>query len=111
MANIVITLPRNGEEKTYTLEFTRRTIIKMEEEGIISSLQKGGKQETIDKLVYYACLKNHHEITKQEAEEMVDSIPLKQLGDFVKDIADLLEKSINALEEAGKEGNAHWEVH
>lgn len=111
MANIVITLPRNGEEKTYTLEFTRRTIIKMEEEGIISSLSKGGKQETLDKLVYYACLRNHPDITIKEAEDIVDNIPLNKYGDFVKDLADLLERSINALEETGKEGNAHWEAH
>ena len=113
MANIVITLPRteNREEKKYTLEFTRRTIIQMEEDGIIKSLGKGVKQEVLDNLVRYACLKNHPNMTKEEAMEIIDSIGLEDLKGFVEALSTLLEKSINALNEAGKEGNARWEVH
>ena len=110
MANIVITVPSGNEEKKYTLEFTRRVIIKMEEEGLIGRLQKGAKQDILDDLVYYACLKNHSEITKEEAREIVDSVAFAELGNFIQAVAGLLEKSISALESAGKEGNAHWEV-
>lgn len=110
MANIVIKVPHGEEEKTYTLEFTRRTIIRMEDEGILKELAKGAKQETIDTLVYYACLKNHKDITKEEVMDIVDSIAIKELPDFVKALGELLEKSINALEQASERGNAHWEV-
>ena len=108
MANIVITIPQAGGEKKYVLEFNRRVIIKMEEEGIIKKMEKSAKQETIDSLVYYACVKNQPDITKKEVEEIVDNIPLEKLGDFVQAIGELLNKSIDALE---KQGNAHWEAH
>lgn len=110
MANIVIKVPHGEEEKTYTLEFTRRTIIKMEDEGIIKELSKGAKQETIDTLVYYACLKNQPSITKEEVMGIVDSISMKDLPNFVQALATLLEKSVNALEQPSEQGNAHWEV-
>ena len=110
MANIVITLPENKGKKRYTLEFTRRTILKMEEQGVLSNLKNGAKQEVLDDIVYYACLKNHPTITKEEAQEIVDSVSLQELGNFIQAVADLLDKSINALENSGKEGNAHWEV-
>lgn len=113
MANIVITLPRteNREEKKYTLEFTRRTIIKMEQDGVIKSLGKQVNQEALDNLVYYACLKHQPKMTMEEAMEIIDSIALNDLQGFVGALEQLLEKSIDALETAGKEGNAHWEVH
>lgn len=113
MANIVITLPRNEnrEEKTYKLEFNRRTIVKMEEDGIIEKMKKGVGQEVIDSVVYYACLKNHPQITKEEAMEIVDSISLKDLPNFADAIGELISKSLDALENGGNEGNAHWEVH
>jgi len=111
MANIVLKVPQaEGNEKEYKFEFTRRTIIRMEEDGIIKAFQKGAKQDSIDKLVYYACLKNHPKITLEEAQEIVDSVAMKDLGDFIQALIGLLEKSINALENAGNEGNAHWEV-
>ena len=110
MANIVIKVPHGEEEKSYTLEFTRRTIMKMEDEGIIKELSKGASPETIDALVYYACLKNQPNITKEEVMGIVDKISLKDLADFVKALASLLEKSINALEQPSEQGNAHWEV-
>lgn len=110
MANIVITIPQNGGEKKYTLEFTRRIILKMEEEKVIDSLKKGASQESFDKLVYYACLKNQPNITLEEAQAIVDSVALSELGKFIDAIAKLLNSSIDALEKEGKEGNAHWEV-
>lgn len=113
MANIVITLPRkeNREEKTYKLEFNRRTIIKMEEDGILEKLNKGAKQETLDCLIYYACLKNHPQITKEEAMEIIDSVSMKDYPKFVEAIMGLIEASINAIENGDNEGNAHWEAH
>jgi len=107
MANIVMTIPTESGEKKYTLEFNRRTIIRMEEEGVIEKLQKGAKQEAIDKLVYYACLKNHPSISMEEVQGIVDSVKMSELGNFIQAIGDLLNKSIDALE---SKGNAHWEV-
>lgn len=103
MANIEITI----EEKKYILEFNRRTIIRMEEEGLLEQLQKGAKLEAIDKVVYYACLKNQPNISMEEVKSIVDSVSLNELGNFVQAVGELLNKSIDALE---NKGNAHWEV-
>ena len=111
MANIVMHIPQNeGEEKTYILEFNRRIILKMEANGIIEKLQGNIEMESVDELVYYACLKNQPNITKEEVRNIVDSVSLAQFKDFIEAIAKLLEKSISALEETEKSGNAHWEV-
>ena len=114
MANIVITVPTESGDKKYTLEFNRRTIIKMEAHGFISQLAKNLDLDQIYELVHYACLKNHPEITNKEVEDIVDTIPLESedgydLKNFVEALAKLIEQSLNALKD-DKRGNARWEV-
>lgn len=110
MASIVIEVP--ALNKTYTLEFSRRVILKMEKEKFLERINTKDVDVVYD-FVRYALLKNHPDITEHEVETLVDSVPLESkeghgLNDLLDAMSKILESSLSSLQE--KSGNAKWEV-
>ena len=97
-------------EKTYTLEFTRRTLLQASDiqQKIKDTNSIAENYEVICKLAYTSFLKNHPEITQQDVDDIVDGID--DLEGFVKALTEILEGSVNTLN-TEKKGNSHWEVH
>lgn len=96
-------------EKTYVLEFTRRTLL------LASDVQKEIKDDnsvyenyqTICKIAHISFLKNYPNITQEEVNDIVDGID--DIEGFVKALTEILEGSVNTLN-TEKKGNSHWEV-
>lgn len=96
MGRIVITL----DNKTYTLEFSRRTIL------LANDLKSENDYDKIIGLVKCGLLKNHPDITNEEVENIVDGIG--DLDKFLTKLSEVMKESIDAL--AQSKGNVHWEV-
>ncbi|MBO4541899.1 MAG: hypothetical protein J5725_01825 [Bacteroidales bacterium] len=95
-------------DKTYTLEFNRKTLLKASDtqDKMSASETASERYEILTELVYDALLKNHPDITLEEAGKIFDSID--DLEGFVKALLTVMEDSVNALKEI--KGNARWEV-
>ena len=95
-------------EKTYTLEFNRRTLLLA---GDIQAKVKNAKTaaeqfSVLCDLVRVAFLKNHPNITQEEVDDIIEHID--DLDAFTKALTEILEASVDVLK--SNKGNAHWEV-
>lgn len=96
-------------DKQYTLEFSRRTIIKLEADGFVGKkgeeLKKQDPVTFMYKFIGYAFLKNHPEMTEEEINDIIDNIG--DLEGFMNAIAEILQASLSVIE--GGKGNVKWE--
>ena len=108
MGNI-IKLQLNGQ--TYILEFNRRAILKMEEDGLIGTkgeqLQKEHPLEFAYNFIRYAFYKNHRDLSDKEIDEIVDNID--NLAEFIKALTEILQNSISVIQGKAEGKNAKWE--
>lgn len=119
-----IELNYNG--KTYTLEFSRRIILQMEEDGALADLQndikvvkktnKNGENVNTTELarplknmvrfVRYAFRKNHSDVTDKEIDDIIDDIP--DLVAFFNAVMEIFSSCANALNSNTNSGNVSW---
>lgn len=96
-------------EKTYTLEFNRRTLLKcvdlQKEQASAKTMSE--QYSLFSQIVKLALEKNHPEISEDELETIIDSIGLDNLKEFGKALNQIIESSVNTL---GNKGNAQWVV-
>ena len=96
-------------EKTYVLEFTRRTLL------LASDIEKEITNKTsnyenylgICKLARTGFLMHHPDITQEEVNNIVDGID--DLEGFIKALGEIMRGSVDVVE-TEKKGNSHWEV-
>ena len=96
------------ESKVYTLEYTLRTAGRANEDGFVLD-QLGEKPALmIPKLVYWAFVKNHKNITKQQTDEIYKWI--RDKNGFITALAEMYAEAVNALidDEDENTGNANW---
>lgn len=108
MANS-ITIKVQDTGKQYKLAFNRRTLVLMEEEGIIEKMSSSAKSKplsTIYDFIHFAFLRYHPTITKEETTQIIDQIG--DLEGFIKALVEILENDIKAVQNGGNEGNAIW---
>lgn len=93
----------------YTLEYTKRTIRQMEEEGFIPA-EVDTKPMTMLPLMFAGAFKAHHRLVKQEViDEIYESLPNKD--DLFTALVEMYSEQLNSLisePEAGK--NVNWTV-
>ena len=121
-----IELNYNGE--TYTLEFSRRVILLMEDEGVLREIDKdavevekedknGNKHKVKEqqhpianmlKIVRYAFKKNHSDMSEEEIDGILDVIP--DLVDFCKAVVEMFNDCVNSIanKKENPEGNLSW---
>lgn len=95
--------------KDYTLEFTRRTVRQMEDNGFIAS-EVGDKPMQILRLFAGAFLAHHRSVKMDVIEEIYASMPKKE--ELIEKLIDMYNEPIQALldEPAESEGNVEWTV-
>lgn len=118
----------NYNDKKYVLEFSRRVILQMEDEGVLREIEKdavevekvdaNGKKHSVKeqqhpigtmlKIVCYAFVKNHSDITNEEINEIVDAIP--DLIEFCKAVFEMFIACVNAIGQKTENpaGNVSW---
>lgn len=101
-----ITLEYGGN--TYKLEFTRRSVETLENQGFDISELKSKLATTIPKLFAGAFLANHPYVRKGIIDEIYGQTPNKEdlLGKLAEMYSDVLEALL--AEPETKEGNATW---
>ena len=97
------------EDKEYTLEFTRRTIKQMEDEGFVAR-DIDSKPMTLHPALFAGAFKAHHRFVKPEViDRIFAAMPHKE--DLIGKLAEMYNEPIIALmdepdEKAGK--NVEW---
>lgn len=98
------------EDKTYTLEFTRRVVENMQRRGVDVSMIQEKSLLILPALFEAAFEANHPKISKHIVEELFKKIKDKET--FIVKLAELYNEPMDALmaEPDGDEGNAEWEA-
>lgn len=94
--------------KEYTLEFTRRTIKQMEDEGFVAR-NIDDRPMTLLPALFAGAFKAHHRFVKQELiDEIYSHMPNKE--DLIGKLAEMYNEPIMALVEEPEEseGNTNW---
>lgn len=103
-----ITIPYGG--KTYTLEYSRKTVSVMEKQGFnINELTD--KPATMIPMLFHGAFLMHHPNAKGETKETIFGA-MKSRAELVKALAELYVEAYNTLfddgEEDADEGNPGW---
>lgn len=96
------------EDKDYTLEYTRRTIKQMEDEGFVAQ-DIDQRPMTLLPALFAGAFKAHHRFVKQEViDEIYSAMPNKE--DLIGKLAEMYNEPIMSLmEEPDKKGkNVEW---
>ena len=97
------------ENKKYTLEYTLRTAATAERNGLNIFEIESSPATMIPLLVNGAFQRHHKGMTRQQTDEIYESI--KKKNDFIKALVDMYLEAVNALvddEDEAEEGNANW---
>ncbi len=95
------------EDKPYTLEYTLRTAGQANEDGFVLEQMSEKPALMIPKLVYWAFIRHHKNITRAKTEEIYAWIRDKQ--GFVTAVGEMYAEAVNALVDDGEDaGNANW---
>ena len=96
----------NGQE--YTLEYTRRTVTLMEQQGFVVSDIDNKPMSTLPKLFAGAFKANHRYIRDDMIDEIFEHIPNKT--ELIGKLAEMYAEPIKALvdEPEDAQGNASW---
>lgn len=97
------------EGKDYTLEYTRRTIKQMEDEGFVAK-DIDNRPMTLLPALFAGGFKAHHRFVKQDViDKIYAAMPHKE--DLIGKLAEMYNEPIMSLmdePEEGKEGNVDW---
>ncbi len=96
------------DDKTYTLEFTRKTVTEMERNGFIAN-DINDKPMTVLPALFEGAFLAHHRFTKKDKiQEMFDKMTNKE--DLIGKLAEMYNEPIQALVEEPEEneGNVSW---
>ena len=105
----ILTIQHEGKE--YTLEFTRRSVERMEREGFVATDITTKPVSTLPALFAGAFYAHHRFIQDDVREAIFRKIPNKT--DFLSKLAEMYNDPIDALvaePEEGDEGNVTWEA-
>lgn len=95
------------EGETYTLEFTRRTIKDMENEGFSLRALRDMPANTFPKLFAGAFRCHHRKISKELVEKMYKSLSHKE--ELAEKLAEMYNSALDTLFEEPEEGkNVEW---
>lgn len=96
------------ENKEYTLEYTLRTAGNANDDGFILGELGDKPALMIPKLVYWAFIRHHKNITRKQAEEIYSWVTDKT--GFISALAGMYADACNALvdEDEDEKGNANW---
>lgn len=99
----------NFKGKDYTLEFTRRTVRQMEDNGFIAS-DVGDKPMQILRLFAGSFLANHRSVKMDVIEDIYEHMPSKDK--LIEQLIEMYNEPIEALlaEPAEDSGNVDWTV-
>lgn len=98
------TIKLTFEDKEYTLEFTRKTLEKMEADGIyIAELQNKVVTTTVN-LFRYSFFANHKRMKNEEIERVYNKISKKQ--ELIAKLTEMVMDTLNSLYEEPEEKNA-----
>lgn len=95
-------------DKSYTLEFTRRTVSEMEKKGFIAAEVETKPMSTLPALFEGAFLAHHRFVKKDVIDEIFSK--LKNKEELIGKLAEMYNEPILALveEPAEDEGNVDW---
>ena len=101
-----ITFPYKGKE--YTLEYTRRSVERMEREGFLASEMRDKPMTTLPALFSGAFYAHHPFIKKSEIDEIFAKLPNK--NELIGKLAEMYNEPISALidDPEENEGNVDW---
>lgn len=102
-----LTVTHNGKE--YTLEYTRRTVQRMEQNGFVVKDIEEKPVSTLPKLFAGAFLANHQFVRQNEIDEIYKDLDNKP--ELIAKLAEMYSEPIAALVEGpgeGDSGNASW---
>ena len=105
------TLTVEFEGKEYTLEYTRKSVERMEREGFVSADIVSKPMSTLPALFAGAFYAHHRFVSDDVKDAIFAKIPNK--GDFLAKLAEMYNEPIEALmaePEEGGEGNAVWKT-
>ena len=97
------------ENKQYTLEYSLRTASRANEDGFVLDEMGNKPALMIPKLVYWAFVKNHKGITRQQTDAIYAWI--RDKNGFITALAEMYAEAVNALIDDDDEdatGNANW---
>ncbi|MDY3779310.1 MAG: DUF5055 domain-containing protein [Candidatus Limousia pullorum] len=102
------TLNINYEGKSYTLEFTRRTVAEMERKGFVSSEITTKPMTTLPALFAGAFLAHHRGVTQDTTDKIYAKLTNKE--DLIGKLAEMYNEPIMTLMEEPEEseGNLTW---
>lgn len=92
------------QDKEYTLEYTRKTLEKMEADGIILAELEKKPVTILPKLFTYAFFANHKSISKQKTEEIFTLFTDK--NDMYNKLSIMAMETLNTLFEESTSKNA-----
>lgn len=96
-------------DKTYTLEYNRKSITKLEAIGFNVSEMTDKPVTLIPKLFYGAFFKNHPNMKQEDTDCIFEQIPDKTK--FMEKLVEMYTEPVEALiGEPEKKGNVKWEV-
>jgi hypothetical protein len=101
-------ISHNG--KTYTLEYTRKSVEILERQGFTLDDLTQRPATAIPMLFRGAFLANHSSVKRDVIDEIYEKLPNK--AELIQKLAEMYYEPINGLfeESDGAEGNATWEV-
>ena len=96
------------KDKEYTLEYTRRTVERMESEGFVASDVKDKPMTTLPALFKGAFLAHHPFVKNELVDEIYGKMTNKQ--ELIGKLAEMYNEPISALvdEPEENEGNLNW---
>lgn len=96
------------EKKQYTLEYSLRTASRANEDGFILDEMGDKPALMIPKLVFWAFVKHHKGITRQQTDEIFKWI--RDKNGFITALAEMYAEAVNALidDDEDDKGNANW---
>lgn len=92
------------KEEEYTLEYTRKTLEKMEADGIVLSEIEKKPVTILPKLFEYAFFANHKRVSKESVNEMFDLFTNK--NEMFGKLSEMAMDTLNSLFEESTEKNA-----
>lgn len=98
----------NFEDKEYTLEFNRRTVVQMEKNGFIASEITEKPMSTLPALFAGAFLANHKFVKQDVIDKIYSKLTKKE--DLIGKLAEMYNEPIMALVEEPEDdkGNVNW---
>ena len=101
------TITFEHDNKVYTLEYTLRTASRANEDGFVLDEMGDKPALMIPKLVYWAFVARHKNITRVQTEEIYSWI--RDKTGFVTALAEMYAEAVNALiDDEDDSGNANW---